>query len=87
MHVYIYVLFIFRWLPKCSYISSFSSAHHFDLHFLADAVTIVLFKVLGAFANRPFDLSLPIDERTVDVRDVSQSIPLSQSWIMMNMAL
>lgn len=38
---------------------------------LTDAVTIVLFKVLGAFANRPFDPSLSEDERVIDVGDVS----------------
>ena len=44
--------------------------------FVADAVTIVLFKVLGAFANRPFDPTLPLDQRgVVNVGDVSESIP------------
>ena len=31
----------------------------------------MLFKVLGAFANRPFDPSLSEDERVIDVGDVS----------------
>ena len=31
----------------------------------------MLFKVLGAFANRPFDPSLTEDERIIDVGDVS----------------
>ena len=48
---------------------------HLDVFFiLSDAVTIVLFKVLGAFANRPFDPSLSEDERTISVADVSTSI-------------
>ena len=33
-------------------------------------MTIVLFKVLGAFANRPFDPSLEDDERDITVADV-----------------
>ena len=36
-----------------------------------DAVTIVLFKVLGAVANRPFDPSLSEEDRIIDVGDVS----------------
>lgn len=41
---------------------------------IVDAVTIVLFKVLGAFANRPFDTSLTDDERNIDVGDVSDQL-------------
>lgn len=39
---------------------------------ITDAVTIVLFQVLGAFANRPLDESLESHERDITVADVSQ---------------
>ena len=37
----------------------------------SDAVTIVLFQVLGAFANRPLDPLLEDSERDITVADVS----------------
>ena len=37
----------------------------------ADAVTIVLFKVLGAFSNIPFDPNLDDDQRHVTAEAVS----------------
>ena len=37
-------------------------------------MTIVLFQVLGAFANRPFDESLNDSERDITVVDVSTHI-------------
>ncbi len=39
---------------------------------LTDAVTIVLFNVLRAFSNRPFDTSLSDDQRIIPFTDVSQ---------------
>lgn len=36
-----------------------------------DAVTIVLFQVLGAFANRPLDPTLEDNEKDITVADVS----------------
>ena len=43
----------------------------------ADAVTIVLFKVLGAFSNIPFDPNLGDDQRTVTPEAVSHTSFLS----------
>ncbi len=43
---------------------------NFIVHVHVDAVTIVLFKVLGAFANRPFDTTLMDDERDITAADV-----------------
>ena len=37
----------------------------------SDAVTIVLFQVLGAFANRPLDPEIDDSERDITVADVS----------------
>ena len=38
---------------------------------MVDAVTIVLFQVLGAFANRPFDPTLDPSDTDITVADVS----------------
>ena len=38
--------------------------------YLLDAVTIVLFNLLGAFANRPFDPVIGENERDITVGDV-----------------
>lgn len=44
--------------------------------FCSDAVTIVLFQVLGAFANRPLDELLESHERAITVADVRNTLTL-----------
>ena len=41
---------------------------------ISDAVTIVLFQVLGAFANRPLDPLIEDHERDITVADVSSCL-------------
>ena len=43
--------------------------------YIADAVTIVLFQVLGAFANRPLDPSIESNEVAITAADVRKLHP------------
>ena len=51
---------------KCMHLSTI--VHSYGVG--ADAVTIVLFQVLGAFANRPFDPLLNDQDRSITATDV-----------------
>lgn len=72
---YLHVSGSFHVVSKCckthEYVSTITITSMSTSIYSLDAVTIVLFKVLGAFANRPFDANLPVDERVIGVGDVS----------------